>query len=340
MAVTNLETSVEPVAGRSQMRSGMGIDAIDRRSLVDTNGLGYRELRRTLTPRYPVVWFHLMAAQAVLVAVGVGVVLLRDTLPPYVTIPVGALLFGYVIAYIELFLHEAAHYNIAKSRTVNDLLSNVFIGSLVGQNIKAYRPIHFDHHRYLGTTHDTERTYFDPLNVRFIIESMLGVKPIKVLANRDRVLRAKDDAGANADASQVGRLQLLMGLALNAVVVLGAVFLGWWVLAAAWVLAMLIVFPFFASIRQLLEHRDEHASPDVDYTKVPHGAVTRMFHGPLAPTLGGAGFNRHLLHHWDPQVSYTRLADLERFLLDTEASSVLERSESTYLRTFVRLFAR
>ena len=28
---------------------------------------------------------------------------------------------------------------------------------------------------------------------------------------------------------------------------------------------------------------------------------------------GGAGFNRHLLHHLDPSISYTRFDEFERF---------------------------
>jgi hypothetical protein len=59
----------------------------------------------------------------------------------------------------------------------------------------------------------------------------------------------------------------------------------------------------------------------------------------LGSTLGGAGFDRHLLHHWDPQVSYTRLPELERFLLNTKASAALSAKES-YISTFKRLFSK
>ena len=74
--------------------------------------------------------------------------------------------------------------------------------------------------------------------------------------------------------------------------------------------------PFFVSLRQTLEHRDEDAHPGSDYTRVDHGGdANRLFgDGPVANTLGSAGFNRHALHHWEPQVSLHRLRELERYL--------------------------
>ena len=61
--------------------------------------------------------------------------------------------------------------------------------------------------------------------------------------------------------------------------------------------------------------------------------------GLIAQTMGGAGYNRHLMHHWEPGVSYTRLPDLERFLADTPLAAVMARRTTTYGRIFRRLFA-
>ena len=80
---------------------------------------------------------------------------------------------------------------------------------------------------------------------------------------------------------------------------------------------------------------------DVDYASVPHGETNRIFgDGIMSAMLGGAGFNRHLLHHWDPQLSYTRLRDLEAFLLETELAASVEDSRTTYGRAFSSLFVR
>ena len=89
-----------------------------------------------------------------------------------------------------------------------------------------------------------------------------------------------------------------------------------------------------------MEHRDENAPSDRDFTKFAHGKVNRMFgSGPVASTLGGAGFNRHLLHHWEPQISYTNLAEVEWFLNDTNVAPVLARHQTSYFRTFFQLLS-
>jgi hypothetical protein len=100
----------------------------------------------------------------------------------------------------------------------------------------------------------------------------------------------------------------------------------------------LLFFPFFVSLRQTLEHRDEDADPAADYAQVDHGATNRLFgDGPVANTLGSAGFNRHALHHWEPQVSYTRLRQLELYLLRTELEPMVRERQTTYRKTLLRL---
>ncbi len=313
------------------------LDEVRRDSIVNSKGIRYKEFKQSLKPKFGLVWVHLLCGHLVLIATMVGMILVQQQAPHlwYLSIFLGSLLYGYTLAYIELFFHEAAHYNIAPDRKMNDRLANIFIGSFVGQDIKAYRPIHFDHHRHLGTPQDTEHTYFDPLNIQFLVESLTGIKPLKVLSKREKMSKQK---GAHKSGG-ILNAQLLVGVAMNGVIVLGMALLGFWTVSVAWVIGMIIAFPFFAALRQLLEHRDEDARADLDYTVVPHGAVNRMFgSGPIASTLGGAGFNRHMLHHWEPQISYTRLSDLEHFLMDTEVAGVLTRHRTSYARTFVRLF--
>jgi fatty acid desaturase len=260
----------------------------------------------------------------------------------------GAVSIGYWIAFIQLFFHEAAHYNLAPGRVRNDRLANLFVGLMVGQDIKAYRRVHFHHHRYLGTPQDTERSYFDSLDLRFVVHGLLGVKMLAVLGRRSAHLQSnltaeatRDGLGDNAteaSSSHRQRLMLVAGAVLNAGVVLVAALTGHWIVAVAWPLGMASVHPFINATRQLLEHRRFDARSDVDYATNVHGAETRMFRvGPLASTLGGAGFNRHMLHHWEPQISYTRFGELERFLLDTQHADVFRHQTASYRQAFCRL---
>lgn len=100
-----------------------------------------------------------------------------------------------------------------------------------------------------------------------------------------------------------------------------------------------VVFPFFGALRQILEHRSEKSNPAIDYKTIDHGAMTRVFGSDLfSKTFGGAGFNKHLLHHWEPTLSYTRLDDFEDYLMKTSASSIIRAQKSNYLKTFLEIY--
>jgi hypothetical protein len=130
-------------------------------------------------------------------------------------------------------------------------------------------------------------------------------------------------------------------LLLNGLIVGGHLMAGYWAASIAWTLGILSFFPFFNAVRQLLEHRDELAADDLNYSEVAHGRVSRLFGDSLlAQTLGGAGFNRHLLHHWEPQISYTRLKELEMFVLDCDCADLFRQRQTTYTGMFLHFIRR
>jgi fatty acid desaturase len=134
-------------------------------------------------------------------------------------------------------------------------------------------------------------------------------------------------------------LPLLYSLLLHGLLVASLLWVGAWPAALAWVLGVGSVFPFFSALRLMLEHRDLNADPAIDYEVESHGALSRMFGDDLfSATFGGAGLNRHLLHHWEPNVSYTLLPELESFLMRTEVAQVIEARRSSYFAIFRGLF--
>src|SRR5262245_52827784 len=149
-------------------------------TLVDDRGVPYREFRRGLTPRWGMVWFELGGAYLVLAAVVAGLVVWSPGLPLAVPAAiVGAAVVGYTMHFINLFFHEAAHHNILPGRARNDLVANLLLGWLFGSSIDLYRKIHFQHHRELGTTMDSENSYFDALRVRYLAEGLVGMKALR-----------------------------------------------------------------------------------------------------------------------------------------------------------------
>lgn len=299
--------------------------------LVDERGVAYREFRKELRPRYWRVWLDIALGYATVAGVIAAIAGLDPGLPLAVpVVAIGALTGGYGLAYLNNFFHEAAHHNLHPDRRRNDLLANLSMGWLFGSSIGAYRTIHFQHHRALGTTEDSENSYFDPLRIRYLVAGLTGVKVLRTLR------RYREMGSDGEDRSRLGwsALAALASLALAT----GLWLAGAEAAGAAWLGALLLGFPFFVSLRQLLEHRSEDADRHEDYREVDHGAVNRLFgDGPVASTIGGAGFNRHALHHWEPNLSYTRLPELERWLLRTEAASLVEQRQTTYARTFRRL---
>ena len=308
-----------------------------RGKLIGRNGERYVAFVRELRPRYAIVYRDI-AAGYILLAASFGLTVIAPAwgVPKLIAALLGACLVGYWVAYLQLFLHEGAHYNLAETKDRSDRICDFAISWLIGTTIKVYRPVHFQHHRQLGTTSDTEFSYFFPLNLLFVVKAIFAIRAIEVLlfrgsnAERDAAVAAKDKGVL---------LWLLSGAAIHAAIVAISIYLGWWWAALAWILGMGMAFPFFGSLRQLLEHRDDAAPSATDFQTQNHGAYTRLFGDDVfSATFGGAGFNRHLLHHWEPQVSYTNLPELDVFLQSTEIKRVMDLRRTTYFETFRRLW--
>ncbi len=293
------------------------------RITMETAG-DYARFRRTLTADYGVVWRDIAVGYAALLAVVLLVAQASGWVGLVASVP-GAIAIGFVIAYLQLFIHEAAHWNLAHDRRTSDRIANIFIAWQVGTSIAAYRRVHFEHHRHLGHEKDGERSYVHRLSLHLLAELITGIHALRVFLARGK--------GSGAKAEPASKAPLLRGAAVHVgilAIMLGA---GAWSAALAWIGGMAIFFPVFATLRPLLEHRP--ARSDDALLVGERGAVTRTFRdGPLARTFGAAGFSRHLLHHWEPQVSYTRLAELEAYLSDTPTGAILDARRTTYARAF------
>jgi fatty acid desaturase len=315
-----------------------GSPALD--ALRSPDGRSWSEIRRSQTPRWGLVWTDLALRYLMLAlgyAIACAIASRWGNAVGLLLAPLCGLWIGFWFSSIVLFMHEAAHYNLHRDKTKNDRLANAVVCLLVGDEIKHYRALHWKHHLYLGDTNDTEVSYHWAPSTRFFVETLLGVHAL-------RVFKAHRDAGRGTSSAKVARgrdwMALARGLALHGVLFLGPIALGLWSVAAAWVFAVFLVFPFLSALRQQLEHRSPEASGRIDYSKVPHGAVNRMFGpSPLARAFGSVGFRRHLLHHWDPSTSYTRFDDLEQFLMSTEYAPMIDDARTTYLEVW-RVLAR
>lgn len=298
--------------------------ALFRQIMVLETGSKYTQFRNSLTPNYTRVLVEIGLGYLALVCVLALIGQASGILLGIAAASVGAICVGFLVAYLQLFIHEAAHYNLAATRTRNDRLADWLICWQVGTSISAYRATHFDHHRHLGHDGDTEVSYRHALSIRFMVEMLTGIHAVRVFMAR----KAKSSAPVVAGS----RLPLVRGLTLHSLVLITTVMLGWWPATLAWLGGMAIAFPFFATLRQLLEHRPSAGM-------VGEGdSVTRMFGSdPFSSVFGGAGFNRHFLHHLEPQVSYTRYDELEAYLMGTSVAPFLDARRATYSGTLKEL---
>jgi fatty acid desaturase len=349
LSATHENLSARPADGRvprgsspmtAEARIKTWLDSQPRAALVDRAGRSYTEFRSGLRTRWWRVWIEIGAAYLAFGLTAGAAHWATGTYPDawLASVPAAAVMFGYWMAYLQLFIHEAAHYNIAPSRIWNDRMANALIACWVATDISKYREIHWEHHRRHGEPGDTEHSYFSALDGRFMLEILFGVRALRVLATRERAVAARQQENARRGG---GANTLVATALLHTGVVAALWFEGSWPLALSWVLGIGMFLPFFGALRQLLEHRGSDARKDVNYHEVAHGRTTRMFReGPFASTFGGAGFTRHALHHWDPQVSYTNLAELETFLADCRGESSLGEYKTTYAATALMLFGR
>lgn len=313
------------------MIDDIALYANQRAALRNAAGVRLVEFTRKLRPKYSIVYHDIgLGYLALILSCVLTAVLPSLGVPGLLAAASGAALIGCAIAYLQLFIHEGAHYNLAADRRRSDLICDLLISWMAGTTVANYRLVHFRHHRELGKPDDSEHTYFFALDPLFIVKSLTGWRALEVLLFRRGIQRAPSERRGSRMS-----WPLILGICLHLAVVAVSIALDRWPLALAWIGGVTIVFPFFGALRQLLEHRRPDASANADYFQEAHGAYSRLFgDGPIDAVLGGAGFNRHLLHHWEPQLSYTNLPELERFLLETPLRPHLISRRSTYWRTF------
>ena len=314
----------------------------DIRRLISPKSGAWLEFRKTLRPNYTRAWFELGFCIAMMIA-GYSLHLywsssLGDAFGFEVGIFV-AIWIGFWLNSVLTFGHEAAHFNLAYDKNRNDVFSDWTIWLFFPQSTKSYRRSHWQHHLHLGDHEDTEISYHNCLSPWFLARALTGVH-LATLFVRYFLLKRTPAVSNNPSVGgqSAGVVPFLRAILIHSVFVGVAVALHCYSTAAVWLLAVIFVFPFLASVRQILEHRAVPASCATDFMRDLHGPVNRMFgRDPFSTFFGAAGFNRHLLHHWDPTVSYTCFDQMQRFFADTELRPVLERNKSSYLATFTAL---
>lgn len=312
--------------------------------VVARDGRTWRDRRHELVPHYGRVWRDLALCH-VMIALGVAAQLASAVASGpvgWITCPVAAAWIGWWLAALALFGHEAGHSNLAPTRKWNDRIGDWLVWSFFAQSVRRYRRSHWQHHLHLGGRGDTETSYASCLENPFLVRAATGLHALAVLGKYDDA-KASPASAARASSAATSRervLPVVRSAALHGAILVALVVAGAVSTAVAWLLATAVVFPFLGTVRQVLEHRPYGLGCGVDVGSLDEGAVNRMFGtGFGSRWLGAAGFNRHLLHHWDPGVSYSRFDDMEAFLMTTALAPRIDAARSSYRETWRRLRA-
>ena len=234
-----------------------------RAGVRNSRNVALIDFLKSLRPNYTIVYRDVAIGYiAIAVTVLVAITAEQGGVPFLVVTPITGLLIGFWIAYLQLFIHEGAHWNLAEDRDASDRLCNRLISWWAGLEVSRYRRVHFQHHRALGTTQDSEISYFFPLNLIFFVKGLLGIRAIEVFLAREALAKpAATEAatGAKNPPRIVPSLhkEMVVGALFHLVCIVSLLYFGYWAVAAGWALGVGGVFPLFGALRQLLEHRSE-----------------------------------------------------------------------------------
>lgn len=312
------------------------LEGIPYEEVINDRGKSYAEFRNTLHTNFKTPWVHIFSAILTIFCLILIENFLVQLFFPlrWAFIIVFSIPTGFFISYLNLFIHEAGHFYLHPNKKKNDLLANIFLCSWMGIEIKVYRKMHWQHHLHLASSSDMENSYFNPLTSRLLLETLTGFYLFKTLIKKKEKLQLSKSLMTRA------KNMLVVGMALNILLIFLALNSDRWWLAITWIMAMIIFFPFFFTIRQVIEHRDELAKDDFFFYNNPRARISRIFSGSLFSRLfGPAGFNKHMIHHWDPNVPFSALADIETFLLECKRTeAIIKSSRTTYFSAFRKLF--
>jgi fatty acid desaturase len=262
------------------------------------------------------------------------------------------LVFHFIIAIVLsllmhralLIIHEGAHYHLSADKSMNDKLSNLFAGWFVFTDVKSYRVSHIQHHRGLGSSTDPENTHMEKLDLSWILSAITGFKTVLAFMKTIR-------AGKNTEQKSHPRTMIPIVGAIIHVGIFLVIYIGLGLTPfLIWSVSLLVFAPMLGMLRNLLEHRYVEAVDPVlweiflNSNQKPvelNQITTRTFTQSIFSKLyGSMGFTRHLLHHWDPSISYMNLEKVHDFLLSSEVGELLKKTDSTYTKTFFYLFGR
>jgi fatty acid desaturase len=179
-----------------------------------------------------------------------------------VTIPVAVVIVGTRQLGLFVLMHDGAHALLHANRRINDWVSFWLCSS----TLRAYRPYHLQHHRFVQQSDDPDLVLSAPFPImreslaRKVVRDLTGQTFVKLrFAHvRDRIRARSKDGVTRESAVQIFAEELakdrrfLIGNGLGFALFAAAGW--WWVWLTMWLLPMMTWLPLVSRIRNIAEH--------------------------------------------------------------------------------------
>ncbi|PIS10464.1 MAG: hypothetical protein COT73_09230 [Bdellovibrio sp. CG10_big_fil_rev_8_21_14_0_10_47_8] len=215
-----------------------------------------------------------------------------------------------------VLVHDAAHYRITSSKTMNDLTANFFAGFPCFIGTHSYRLHHLQHHQHLNTELDPDwaRKIHQPewqfpmpkrMLARILFQQVLiggyeWVVLTSTMLLKNLHLSAKDPRKKEG---------LLLATYFMAMFGLAIYFNLFHQLIFYWLIPLLTLFPLIQRIRSISEHFAVDRDRILNRTRnISTTWIERFFFSPHS-------VNWHLVHHLYPSVPHYNLEELHQQLM-------------------------
>lgn len=194
----------------------------------------------------------------------IGLAMTAGVLVPWL-MPLCVMVIGTRQLGLAILMHEAAHGALSRNARLNDFLGHWLCAVPIGASLKAYRPYHLRHHRFVQQPEDPDRMLSAPFPVtraslrRKLIRDLTGQTFFKqrILLPLAQARQVRHPAAAEThdyESIVTGR-SVLPFLIFNAGLLAGFVAAGlWWAFFALWLLPMATWFPMVTRLRNIAEH--------------------------------------------------------------------------------------
>ena len=255
-----------------------------------------------------------------------------------ITLPVVVMVIGARQLGLFVLMHDAAHAALHRNRGVNDWVATWLCSS----SLRAYRPYHLQHHRYVQQTEDPDLALSAPFPItraslaRKVVRDLTGQTFFKQrfghVAHGVRG-RAPGRSALAAFATEIAKdRRFLIGNALGFAVF--AAFDLAWAWLAMWLLPMMTWLPLVSRIRNIAEHAlvaQNEADPRRQARTTRANWLERVLVAPY-------WVNYHAEHHMFTSIPCWRLPEAHRLLEHQHTVAAME-TERGYLALLNRASA-